>query len=61
MGNDCLEPVEKNMKRYKVTIRWSGDNEETTYFDTKEEAIDYFNDVISPYSNITGYIEEVEQ
>jgi len=49
------------MKRYKVTIRWSGDNEETTYFDTKEEAIDYFNDVISPYSNITGYIEEVEQ
>lgn len=48
-------------KRYKVTIRWTGDYEETIYFDTKEEATDYYNDVISPYSNITGHIEEVEE
>ena len=51
----------KSPKRYKVTIKWAGDCEETTYFDTKEEATGYFHTVISPYSNITGHIEEVEE
>ena len=46
--------------KYKVIIRYARDCEESTMFDTEEEARQFIKDVVAPGTNSHGSITAVE-